>query len=273
MFDHKHYVPVLKGKRAEFPAIGSLQSNTHVTPLFEAVPTAGAQEVPRRMSSQWPTDKPYFIDLLFLDDPDDTTTPAPANHPLRLCFDEVQTKGQLAIPVTGISRSPGYQDAAKQIVAEQKRGLAIRLTPEDFEEETEDVDAALQTALEYFELDAEDVDLVLDLGSVANSPSGTIAQMHRANIDLIPNLTDWRTLTVVSGAFPLSLAPLERDQWNEVKRNDWRAWRRLVTGSNAPERLPAFGDYAIAHPNLPPSVKGVLSYLYDTSFLRRLSHL
>jgi hypothetical protein len=38
-FDHRHYVPILKGKRAEFPALGALESKQALTPLIEAVPS------------------------------------------------------------------------------------------------------------------------------------------------------------------------------------------------------------------------------------------
>jgi hypothetical protein len=69
-FTHKHYVPILKGKRAEFPALGSLKSKEGITPLMEAVPSKPPNTIPRLMCDKWPSDMPYFIDLLFLDDPD-----------------------------------------------------------------------------------------------------------------------------------------------------------------------------------------------------------
>ena len=256
-FSHKHYVPILKGKRAEFPALGSLKSTHGVTPLIEAVPSGGPEQTPRRMSDQWPADQPYFIDLLFLDDPDDNDVPAATTHPVRLCFAEVAQRGQIAIPVTGLTRSPGYQSAIQQVVGEQGQGLLLRLTPDDFE----DVDE-LETALEgipgFFGLQRNQIDLLLDIGSVTNSSAGTVAQMHRANIDLVPNLNDWRTLTVASSAFPLSLAPLVRNQWNPSPRLDWRGWRQLVTSAKPPGRLPSFSDYAIAHPALPPEGRATI---------------
>ncbi len=256
-FDHKHYVPILKGKRAEFPALGSLKSKHGITPLIELVPTGGPEQTPRRMSGQWPDDLPYFIDLLFLDDPDDNDVPATANHPVRLCFAEVEEKGQVAVPVTGLTRSPGYQSAIKQVVAEQAQGLLLRLTPDDFED-VEELEVTLEGIPGFFGLERDQIDLILDIGSVVNSSAGTVAQMHRANIDLIPNLDDWRTLTVASSAFPLSLAPLVRNQWNPSPRLDWRGWRQLVTGAKQPRRLPAFGDYAIAHPALPPEGRATI---------------
>jgi hypothetical protein len=256
-FNHKHYVPILKGKRAEFPALGSLKSKVGITPLIEAVPSGGPQQTPRRMSGQWPADAPYFIDLLFLDDVDDTDVPAAATHPVRLCFAEVENQEQVAVPVTAISRSPGYQSAIQQVVAQQKRGLVLRLTPDDFED-ADEMAETLEAFPGFFGLEPDEIDLLLDIGSVVSMSAGLVAQMHRANIDLVPNLNMWRTLTVASSAFPLSLAPLSRDQWNPSSRLDWRGWRQLVIGTKQPSRLPAFGDYGIAHPQLPPEGRATI---------------
>jgi hypothetical protein len=256
-FTYKHYVPILKGKRAEFPALGALESKDHLTPLMEAVPSKDPEEVPRRMSSNWPDDCAYFIDLVFFDDPDDVTTPAAANHPVRRCFAEASQQNQTAIPVTGLSRSPGYQSGIQQVVAEQDNGFALRLVTDDFED-ADELEAGLEAIVTYIGVDRDETDLIVDIGSVVNSSAGAVAQTHRANIDLIPNLDDWRTLTVAASAFPLGLAPLLRDQWNVVNRNDWRGWRLLVTGTRPPRRLPAFADYAMAHPNLPPEGRATI---------------
>jgi hypothetical protein len=256
-FDHSRYVPILKGKRAEFFALGFLKSKAGLTPLIEAVPSSVAEQTPRRMADQWQADLPYFIDLLFLDDPDDTAIPAPPTHPVRLCFAEVAALGQIAIPVTGLSRSPTYQNAIQQVVGEQGRGLMIRLTPDDFED-SEELEQGLQSLPGFFGLQPNQIDLLLDLGSVVDSSAGTIAQMHRANIDLIPNLDDWRSLTVASSAFPKGLAPLTRDEWNPAPRLDWRGWRALFAGNKQPKRLPSYGDYTISQPALPPEGRATI---------------
>jgi hypothetical protein len=190
------------------------------------------------MADVWPKEKAYFVDLIFMDDPDDTTVSAPATHPVRACFAEVAKRAQLAVPVTGLSRSPAYQSAVKQVVQEQGNGLALRLTSDDFED-ADELEVALMAASAYFELPQNQMDLILDLQSVGNSSAGTIAQMHRANIDLLPNLDRWRTLTVSASAFPLSLMPLQRDQWNVVSRTDWRGWNQIVTGTKQAARLPS----------------------------------
>src|ERR1700677_4632771 len=249
-FNYKHYVPILKGKRAEFCTLGSLKSNRNITPLIEAVPSKAPEETPRKMADQWPNENAYFIDLLFFDDPDDTVTPASATHPVRLCFTEVAAKDQIAIPVTGLSRSPGFQSAIREVIDEQGNGLALRLISDDFED-ADELESALQAFPGFFGLDTDEVDPILDIGSVVNTSAGTVSQMHRANIDLIPDLDEWRTLTVSASAFPIGLAPLVRDEWNIVPRLDWRGWRGLVQGNRRPRRLPAFSDYSIAQPALP----------------------
>lgn len=255
-FDYRHYVPILKGKRAEFPALGVLKSNKLVTPLMEAVPSSDPEEVPRRMATKakWPLDKAYFIDLFFFDDEDDTTTPAASTHPVRVCFREVSKRKQVAIPVTGLSRSPSYQSAIQQVVADQKHGVAVRLVPDDFEEGSDELDAMLIALMKLFKVKAADVDLIIDAGSVAVSSAGSVAQIYRASVDLIPSVKEWRSLTAAASAFPLSLAQLVRDEWNPWNRHEWRGWRQLVTGKVPPSRLPAYGDYTIANPELPPKV-------------------
>jgi Beta protein len=256
-FDYKHYVPILKGKRAEFPALGALKSTQNLTPLFEAVPKADLKEIPRKMGAHWSKGEQYFIDFVFLDDSDDEAD-ADADYPLNVCFAEVAKRGQVAVPVTGLSRSQTYQSAVSQIVKGQKHGIAIRLAPDDFEEGADELEEALSALLNYCGVETGDADLLIDLGSVADSSAGLVAQMHRSNIDLIPWPDDWRTLTVVAGAFPLKMAPLTNGEWNEQGRHDWRGWRSLVTGKRPPSRLPSFGDYTIAHPGLPPTGRATI---------------
>jgi hypothetical protein len=256
MFGHKHYVPVLKGKRAEFPALEHLKSNQRVTPLIECVPGATCEFIPRKMSAFWPDDRPYFIDAVFVDDEDADEAQADDHHVTK-CFEEVAEKEQAAIPVTGTGRSPAYQAAVKSICAEHETGVAFRLVPEDFEDEDE-LGAALDALSDLVNVSRGNTDLILDLGSVADASAAAVAQTFRSSIELLPHLADWRTLTALSGAFPKSLAPLTRDIWNTAARADWRGWRGLVTSNRQPERLPTYGDYTIAHPDMPPKGRATI---------------
>jgi hypothetical protein len=256
MFDHKHYVPVLKGKRAEFPTLENLKSKDGLTPLMEAVPTAAPDFVPRKMSGCWPGDKPYFLDLLFLDDEDMEEKDA-KSHPLVKCFDDVANRKAFAIPVTGTGRSPAYQSALKSITESQGNGYAIRLVTDDFEDEDELGDA-IQALVKLIGVPRAKIDLIVDADSVAEMSASTVSQMHRANLTVLPTIEKWRTLTVLGGSFPLSMAPLTRGIWNSAPRNDWHGWRQLIRKPKDVARLPAYGDYAIAHPDLPPTGRATI---------------
>lgn len=255
LFGHKHYVPVLKGKRAEFPALQNLHSKDGVTPLLEAVPTLAVDYIPKQMASAWDQNRPYFIDMLFWDDEDDDGNPA--DHPLQKCFDTVAKLGQEAIPVTGSGRSPAYQAALANIANTQKKGFAIRLVPDDFEDE-DALGDTVDAIVELVGVAPGSIDIIIDADTVAGASAASVAQLHRANISLLPHLSQWRTLTVVAGAFPMSLAPLTTGNWNLSPRADWRGWRAVVSGSQKPPRLPTFGDYGIAHPDLPPTGRATI---------------
>jgi len=187
----------------------------------------------------------YFVDLLFFDD-EGAAFGDPPNQAVLDCIGAAANKGHAAIPVTGTGRSPAYQAAIRQL-GDPNSGVAIRLVPEDFEDEAE-LGNALAALSEFLGLKRSSLDLIVDLGSVADQKPPIITQIHRANLDLIPNIGAWRTLTVTSGAFPLGLAPLTRNIWNRVQRADWQAWLALISGTRRPRRLPSYGDYAIAHP-------------------------
>lgn len=265
MFGYKHYVPVLKGKRAEFPALQNLHSRDHVTPLLEAVPTAPADFIPQRMTVAWANDTPYFVDFLFWDD-EELPESAAATHPIRQCFDDVAARGQTAIPVTGTGRSAAYQGAVRHIISSQHHGCAIRLIPEDFDNEAE-VPQVLDGLIGYLGVSRNNVDILIDLGTSASMTVAVVSQMFRIFLLALPNIADWRTLTVISGAFPMGLAPLAQG-WNLVSRMDWLGWLSLL--AHPLQRKPSYGDYTIANPDLPPTGQATtlaqIRYTGTTSF-------
>jgi hypothetical protein len=206
-FNHKHYVPILKGRRGEFPALKAIKVKADVSPLMEAVPKFSCDYVPIQMSKAWPKGHPFFIDLLHYPD-DDEDIHGTVAHPLTHCFNAIKAKWLTAIPVTGTGRSPKYQASVKQIAASHSQGIAIRLMPADFDET--DLATALNKLVGFLGVKRSEIDIIIDLESVASVGSASVAEMYRANISLLPHLNDWRSLTVAAAAFPLGLGPLSR---------------------------------------------------------------
>src|SRR5690242_13646584 len=143
MFDHRHYVPVLKAKKGELvglerldPAVGQA-----MTPLLEVPPIpwdfvadgpaktidAHLPPVSNQIQRHWGT-RAFFLDTLYLDDNDrlaDGRTPAAA------VLEECRVAALSAIPVTGVGRGATHHADVAAAVALDGRGAAIRVVAED----------------------------------------------------------------------------------------------------------------------------------------------
>lgn len=249
-FTSRHYVPILKGKRAEIAAISKLKRTASITPLWEVVPGTNGSKLPSLLEKNgWPSHVGYFLDFLYVD------SSAHISSVIATCLSQASAAQQKPIPVTGTGRSSSYQQAIRD--ATHPHGIAIRLEAADFDDPST-LAQALKRLLQFQNASYADADLIVDLGSMANQSASTIAQIGRANLSFVPHLEDWRTLTVVSGSFPKSLGPLTTDIWNSVTRSDWGAWTLLTQGPTTPKRAPTFGDYTVANTELPPAGRATI---------------
>jgi hypothetical protein len=265
MFDCYHYVPILKGKAAEFWAIQNLRDKSRITPVIEAIPSKPATIIPESMDRAWDVSLPYFIDLIYFDD----DRPEPSSWPEQQfidCFSLAHNMNQNVIPVTGLSRSRQYQESIRTVVLTDDHGVAVRIIPDDLEDERY-LQAGLEGLQSFLGIGPGSIDIILDYSRVYEQNPSTIAQILRAGIQIFPEVERWRTFSVVSGAFPTGLGQLKRGTWNLIPRVDWLAWRRLISSPHKLPRTPAYGDYCIYNPSLPPESRAtILAQLrYSTS--------
>ncbi len=140
-FDHRHYVPILKGKGGEFAALGWLSSAiaSGLTPLIEFVeppfsykaqtPTKTLDEHLRndaqRLVSGWGGNGRIFLDTIWID----AAAGAGGKHHLEYLFDEC--RGALdAVPVGGLTRGTAHEAAVAAIAAADGPGARTpALTP------------------------------------------------------------------------------------------------------------------------------------------------
>jgi len=251
VYDHKHYVPILRWKRAEWVALGNLSADVrdHVTPLVE--PTPRSFEARNNKPAPDPADvlarnaadlerhwgsAPFFVDMWHL---------APrlragnATQPLEFLAAEARGRGLSLIPVTGLGRDAGYQTAVASVVADDGRGACIRILPLDIQ--TSDFAERLLHLLSTLGLEISEADCLLDY-QVWQHGAPSIAALSGA----IPRMDCWRTFTVASGAFPRDLTGFSIGQ-HTLPRFDWMGWRNQLTRGPIPVRLPAFADYTIQH--------------------------
>jgi Beta protein len=264
MFPLNDYVPILKGKEGEYGALGSMspEEKERMTPLIEIPPipwdhTNGVPEkiidqhlmkVDRKLEKSWGTQQPFFIDLRWIGDRERMSD---RTHPLAHLFSQIRLRALKAIPVTGLIRSNDYQVACREIVETDKRGVCLRLQKEDFEEE-QPVEASVTKLLASLRVSPEKTDLVLDLGSLL-AESGEESSLDVVTlVESIPFTKKWRSLVLAATGFPVDLMGLPRSEVSTLPRLEWALWCS-VAGDSRIVRTPAFGDYAIAHPQ-PPEV-------------------
>jgi hypothetical protein len=256
MFDHVHYVPVLRWKRAEKHALCELfrhgTDTTRLTPLIEIVPTAfdpqrsgKAKSVDDVLSqtaddilNYWGLDR-VFVDLWLL--PPEVRS-INGRHPFETLGEHARQRQLSLIPVTGLDRSrdASYQSAVASLLRTDHLGGCIRLQLNDMQRSN--LQSNLDRLLVNLNLSPEKVDLLVDCQIVANSSPDFASLCAR-----IPYLHRWRTFTVASGNFPRDLTGFAVGL-HKLERLDWLTWRDQVIGTSVVPRRPSYGDYTIQHP-------------------------
>lgn len=235
-FDHTHYVPVLRWKRAERDALVRLTNDVRkrMTPLLELVLTKSnsPSKIADSIRKYWWGPSPFFLD-------DMNWPEAETGKIITTMADAMRFHGLLVIPVTGLDRSKKHQSAVARIAAKDLRGACLRICPSDLQSLS--LDENLDGLLKLLALAPEQVDLVADYQIVSefNMPYTVLC-------DRVPYLSRWRTFTVIGGAFPENLVKYDKNGEYHRPREDWSSWQSQVTASSL-RRRPTYGDYTIQY--------------------------
>lgn len=257
MFDHTHYVPILRWKRAERWALKDLPHSIcdAMTPLFEPTSWAFADTQKRKTLESkisniaedilqlWGQD-PFFMDFWHV----------PANarsyrgrDSLLLMANEARRQQLHLIPVTGLGRDPATRSAVKEVISTDGNGVCLRLFRKDLG------DAALQAQiadlLSELRIQPSQVDMIVDLQCVEQS-----TRDYSSLTCQVPFLDQWRTFTIAGGALPKDLSDFDPGKGLHP-RWEWRKWCECVQAREIP-RLPSFADYTIQHPLFEEPPKG-----------------
>ncbi len=261
MFDHKHYVPILRWRAAEKGALQELESKdkTILTPLIELTmpqPKEEGKKTPAELLQEsistllkdapkiapqllkyWGRER-FFLDVQLVDGS------VRAKILNRILNDGKQLDVLMApivtvIPVIGFASDAQTTQIAVNIAKETGNGLCLRITESNF---NKTLASDLEAIISKNGLDVKSVDLVVDFKIVDEQTS---PDLLCRKISLIPHIEEWRTFTVASGAFPPDLSQFEKHNQYEILRLDWALWHRLL---NNLKRRPSFADYTIQHP-------------------------
>ncbi|NJL73242.1 MAG: hypothetical protein HC888_17740 [Candidatus Competibacteraceae bacterium] len=258
MFNHRHYVPILKLKRGERRALSLILPTdaAHITPLFEIAdanfdPTPGntidadfdsrISLIAANIAQCWPNPTGVFIDGLLIEP---TALVAGTTHPVTRVFDDARALGLSAVPVTGLGRDAAYQGAVAAIAAIDGRGAAIRITLEDLAVTT--LGQSIDALLTKLSLTSKQCHLILDLEEI-NEPLSPLVLAIRHTINIFPYLNNWLSFTIAAAAFPPDLTSVAVGV-GLIPRLDWLLYQQFV--SQPMNRIPSFGDYTTRHPEM-----------------------
>ncbi len=258
MFDHKHYVPILKGRDGEYGALACIAPTLkeRITPLIELppIPWDFAEETPARsidahlkkvsqkIERAWGRDRPFFLDFLWIAESERMVDGA---HPVDFVFNSADAHGLLPIPVVSLIKGEEYLAACANSIARNKRGICIRIQREDFADFPE-LNGELARILDRVGAQPETADLLIDFRALTPERMRLNATDALAMISRVPDLSQWRTFTVAATSFPENLIGLPPSDSSFIPREEWNLWRTIL--SRRPNRLPSFADYTISHP-------------------------
>ncbi len=252
------YTPRLLTKAAEYAAVAELDPivKSRILPLFEVPPAPRNRDTPsvrrplvehltpiaKKLSDNWGTSQPLLLDMPYVDDSEFV---ADGDHTSTVVFGLARELELQLVPVAGLHRGEHYNAAVADAAASVGRGLAIRLVDADLAD-LRRLDYELRALVAKLSAKREAIDVIIDLRQISKNDIATRAAGVVEIIKRFPMRGAWRSLTVLSGAFPASLANLAANRMRRIPRCDWELWRAIVN-SDAP-RTPLYGDYVIDNP-------------------------
>lgn len=235
-----NYVPVLRWKGAEQTAVRRLSSHVRkaTIPLIEFVPkdffedaAQGALiKVAKGFIDSCGWNSPFILD------------PSLLGHDLAAkCIRQIMAEAIRYNPdigiVTGVSHAAAYQAAVEDVLRMGKSDLVLRLSSYEFRQVA--VGSMIDATLAEVGISRRRTHLLLDFGCIAASGMNFGAWFRN-----LPNLAEWKSVTVLSGTFPKDLSDFDANGEYELERGEWSSYCELRDSISVPI---AFGDYTIQH--------------------------
>lgn len=255
MFNHKHYVPILKWKRAEQGALETLsdEQKKYITPLIQLVMPSekkGEQlesiitrfkkqisEISEKILKTWGKNQAFIdVSLLF-------STELKISSLKQVISGGLET-GMILVPVVHLNDDHTIIETACSLAKKYKSSVCLRLICNDFVDMS-NLNKKLKEFISSSELTERNLDLLVDIKDTEGN--GDKYNKYLELSQKIYNLLKWRTFTFASGAFPKDLSECKIDDENIIPRLGWNNWLIKVR-SNELQRKPTFADYTIQYP-------------------------
>lgn len=273
MFDHTHYVPILKGKRGEYTALEALfpGDRAALTPVIEVPPVDWNwdDDIPRKtevahlqstcdsLERYLGTSRPVFIDLGLSELNDVVEGDVAGRHPFACLFDLGRAKGLNILPVVPLDADAPTVAAVAGIAAQDGCGAMIRVPKALVFDRG--VTARLTAMASTLGLPVSQLDLLLDLEAVSPGDVPAYGMSLPLAFGYLPTLSSWRTFTLAGCAFPPNLSSFVSGSVGLAPRVEWQLWKAVRAALPVNARCPTFSDYAVSFTELPDGDPRVLA--------------
>ncbi|MCZ6775212.1 MAG: hypothetical protein O7D34_02005, partial [Ignavibacteria bacterium] len=126
------------------------------------------------------------------------------------------------VPVTGFNgKGVSYQKLIGSLATEFGNGICVRVSLEDINRRSFAQD--ISRLLSLLGREPTGIDLIIDLKLVdSTAPLYTELSLR------IPEVANWRSLTLLGGSFPVDLSHLEANNTYKIPRLEWSKWENEV---------------------------------------------
>ncbi|MEW6652915.1 MAG: beta family protein [Bacteroidota bacterium] len=272
MVTQNQYAPILKCKEGEFKALNKLSATqkNHVVPIIDIVdhPVKSFEDQIKatlNYLTKWDSDRLMYLDGYMVQEGELIFS---GQHYMQYVFDELNKTAFNIIPVISNTTNTDYNEVIKNILLKDHKGVCVRI----FRSEMRDINYELDTILNFLEITPASVDLLLDLESVDDLTINEILDWSVKTISEIKHILKYRSLIISGGNFPINLIKLKADQVHVIQRKQWLAWQKICSSSDI-ERIPAYSDYAISHPQISefgvgiPNASASIRYTNESDYI------
>jgi hypothetical protein len=279
--DCGYYVPALQNRSGELkalekapidvwekmvPLIQCVGPKQRATPLSAASVRAWMSRIKAAVGS-----RPFYLDVLRLRPNFPVKTPAGKVPVLEEMYAAARRRDLCFIPVAWVGKSTkSHLNLVANAAVVDENGVALRYRFRDIALPPGTTQGTyLSDCLTDLNADVGDADLILDLGYIdpdVEIDASDIAELLKE----VRQVGNWRSLVLIGSSTPKSLGCVKEGTVGKVDRREWVLYSELQTLK--PDRLPAYGDYAVQHPQPPmepggPGMRANIRYTVKTEML------
>lgn len=234
------YTPILRWKMGERFALKHLDPaiKQHVRPLIVLDPEKATVEFPDDVGRDWGTSE-LLLDVARVHEEKEAP---PSGTWLDWYASELSKRSLRMVPIIAPQNAPEFLDAAASVCRIYGRGAALRVGRDDLFGEDGKFAFSAHTVMRATGLEPRDIDLVLDLGAISADDVGALRAAVTAVWSSIGAFGTWRSIVVVSGAFPSDMKDVPPGV-SRLLRHD-----RVLANQLASVGAFRYGDYTAMHP-------------------------